>query len=189
MMRALIPATQRVTLSHLRPAACPAAGTVPSLLPRSPVAAMSSKDDTPQGMATEGLPKGPEIQEHSQRGQPGIQAEMETPPETTRLPNQHGHDEVLKLEEYTGVGKLKGRRVIVTGGDSGIGLSAAVLMAREGAHGVAVVHHPSEGADATRAKASIEAEGARAAAARGPRRGGARGEAHRGRCGDSLGQS
>ena len=86
---------------------------------------MSSGDKT-QGMATEGLPKGPDIKEHTQEGQPGLQAEMETQPEITRLPTQHGHQEVLSLEEYVEVGKLKGRRVIITGGDSGIGLSAAV---------------------------------------------------------------
>lgn len=55
-----------------------------------------------------------------QEGQPGIQADMETKPEITRLPTQHGGQEVLSLEEYVGVGKLRGRRAIVTGGDSGM---------------------------------------------------------------------
>lgn len=125
---------------------------------------MSSKNDKPTGMATEGLPKGPEIKEHTQvvtHGQPGIQQEMETKPEITRLPTQHGHQDVLSLEEYVGVGKLKGRRVIVTGGDSGIGLSAAVMMAREGAYGVAIVYHPSEQNDAENARKMIEKEGAK----------------------------
>ena len=69
--------------------------------------AMSSQGEKAEGMATEGLPKGPDIEEHTQKQQPGIQSEMETKPELTRLPTQHGHDEVLKLEEYVGVGKLK----------------------------------------------------------------------------------
>ena len=34
---------------------------------------------------------------------------METQPVTTGLPTQHGQQDVLTLEEYTGVGKLKGR--------------------------------------------------------------------------------
>jgi NAD(P)-dependent dehydrogenase (short-subunit alcohol dehydrogenase family) len=125
---------------------------------------MSSKNDQqPTGMAAKGLPKGPEIKEHSQINEEhpsiGIQKEMETPPEISRLPTQHGHEDVLALEEYMGVGKLKGRRVIITGGDSGIGLSAAVMMAREGAHGIALVYHPSEQDDADAAKKMIEKEG------------------------------
>ena len=48
-------------------------------------------------MATEGLPQGPQIKEHAQKAQPGMQAEMETKPEITRLPMQHGHDDVLTL--------------------------------------------------------------------------------------------
>lgn len=113
-------------------------------------------------MATKGLPTGPEIKEHSQKeGQPGVQQEMESPPEITRLPTQHGHSDKLVLEEYVGVGKLKGRRAIVTGGDSGIGLSAAVMMAREGARGIAIVHHPKEQSDADKAKKAIEKEGAK----------------------------
>jgi NAD(P)-dependent dehydrogenase (short-subunit alcohol dehydrogenase family) len=128
------------------------------------IATMSSKDDQqPAGMATEGLPKGPEIKEHSQINEEhpaiGIQKEMETPPEISRLPTQHGHQDVLALEEYVGVGKLKGRRVIITGGDSGIGLSAAVMMARERAHGIAIVYHPSEQQDADAAQKMIKTEG------------------------------
>lgn len=37
------------------------------------------------------------------------------------------------LQEYQGSEKLKGKAVIVTGGDSGIGRSAAIGLAREGA--------------------------------------------------------
>ena len=114
-------------------------------------------DNKPEGMATKGIPKGPEIKEHSQEQQPGIQEEMETQPILTKLPTQHGHDETLALEEYIGCGKLKGRRIIITGGDSGIGLSAALMMAREGAHSIAIVHHPREHGDAENAKKMIEA--------------------------------
>jgi NAD(P)-dependent dehydrogenase (short-subunit alcohol dehydrogenase family) len=51
------------------------------------------------------------------------------------------------LEEYMGQGKLKGKTAIVTGGDSGIGRSVALMFAREGAN-VSVVYLPAEQQDA-----------------------------------------
>lgn len=119
----------------------------------------TKKQETTQGMATEDLPVGLEIKEYSQKVQPGIESEMQTKPELTRLPTQHGHDEILKLEEYVGVNKLKGKRAIITGGDSGIGLSAAVMMSREGCRGIAIVFHPREQQDAERAQKLIEQQG------------------------------
>ena len=129
MLRALVSTSQRLVAPTLPRLANPSIPSFFAPLPAFNTRIMSSKDDKPTGMATEGLPKGPEIKEHTQvkSGQPGSQAEMGTKPEITRLPTQHGHSDVLALEEYVGVGKLKGRRVIVTGGDSGIGLSAAVI--------------------------------------------------------------
>lgn len=47
------------------------------------------------------------------------------------------------LKEYTGSGKLKGKKAIVTGGDSGIGRAAAQMFAREGAD-VTIVYLPEE---------------------------------------------
>lgn len=61
---------------------------------------------------------------------------------------------------YKGSGKLEGFGTIVTGGDSGIGRSVAVLFAREGAD-VAIVHLAGEEEDAAIAKAAVEAEGRR----------------------------
>lgn len=60
---------------------------------------------------------------------------------------------------YEGSNKLRGKVAIVTGGDSGIGRSVAVLFAREGAD-VAVVYL-SEHADARETKRAVEAEGQR----------------------------
>jgi len=63
-------------------------------------------------------------------------------------------------ENYVGSGKLKGKVAIVTGGDSGIGRSAAILFAKEGAD-VCVVYL-NEHDDARKTVARIEELGRRA---------------------------
>jgi len=84
---------------------------------------------------------------------PGSQKDMPDPqPETTRLEGPGG-----KLYEYWGVGKLGGRKALITGGDSGIGRSVAVLMAREGAD-VSIVYLEQEKEDAEDTKRLVEKE-------------------------------
>jgi hypothetical protein len=61
---------------------------------------------------------------------------------------------------YKGSGKLEGKIAVITGADSGIGRSVAVLFAREGAD-VAILHL-DEPEDAAVVKAAVEAEGRRA---------------------------
>lgn len=61
---------------------------------------------------------------------------------------------------YKGSGKLQDRVAIITGGDSGIGRSVAVLFAREGAD-VAIVHLDEEQPDADRTRQAVEGEGRR----------------------------
>lgn len=76
---------------------------------------------------------------------PGIEKEMEPRPQ-------------YAAPEYKGSGKLQGKAAVITGGDSGIGRSVAVLYAREGAD-VAIVHLPKEKVDAQETVAAVEAEG------------------------------
>jgi len=62
------------------------------------------------------------------------------------------------LREYVGSGKLEGKKAIITGGDSGIGRSAAEMFAREGAD-VSIVYLPEEQSDAEEVKKAIEKTG------------------------------
>jgi len=84
----------------------------------------------------------PQVQEH----QPGRESKMSPRPEY--LPN------------YPGVGKLKDKVAIITGGDSGIGRAVAVAMAREGA--LISILYLEEQDDAEETKRLVEAEGSRA---------------------------
>lgn len=62
------------------------------------------------------------------------------------------------LEEYTGSNKLKNKKVLVTGGDSGIGRTVAIFAGREGAD-VTIAYLPEEEEDAQKVKKQIEDEG------------------------------
>ena len=61
-------------------------------------------------------------------------------------------------ESYVGSGRLKGRKALITGGDSGIGRAAAIAYAREGAD-VVINYLPEEQSDADQVLALIEKAG------------------------------
>ena len=77
--------------------------------------------------------------------QPGLESEMSPRPR-------------YQAPAYRGSGKLLDQVALITGGDSGIGRSVAVLYAREGAD-VAIVYLPQEQSDADETARAIAAEG------------------------------
>ena len=86
--------------------------------------------------------------EHQPQSVPGLDSEM-TP--------KADHGET----SYKGSGRLRGRKALVTGGDSGIGRAAAIAFAREGAD-VVINYLPSEEQDAKEVIALIEQAGRKA---------------------------
>lgn len=61
-------------------------------------------------------------------------------------------------ELYKAAGKLKGKKALITGGDSGIGRSIAVLYAMEGADSF-IAYLPAEESDAQDTKKLVEEKG------------------------------
>lgn len=90
-------------------------------------------------------PKPPFPEQHQSR--PGLESKMEPRPR-------------YEAAQYRGSGKLNGRAALITGGDSGIGRSVAVLYAREGAD-IAIVYLPEEQSDAEETRDAVEGEGKR----------------------------
>ncbi len=87
-----------------------------------------------------------ELQPPQDQSQPGIESEMIPAPEVVP-------------PHYRGSGKLEGRVALITGGDSGIGRSVAVLFAMEGADS-AIVYLEEHG-DAEETRRMVEEQGRR----------------------------
>ncbi|WP_392958246.1 SDR family oxidoreductase [Streptomyces sp. LN245] len=91
----------------------------------------------------------PEFPQQDQE-HPGWTGPMDPPPD-------HGED------SYEGSGRLKDRKALLTGGDSGIGRAVALAFAREGAD-VLFTHLPQEAEDAAETAALVEQAGRKAVA-------------------------
>lgn len=85
---------------------------------------------------------------------PGLQSDMKGPaPASTKLPTEDSG-----YQTYKAAGKLKGKKAIITGGDSGIGRAIAILFAIEGADSL-IVYLPEEQKDAEETKRRVEEHG------------------------------
>jgi NAD(P)-dependent dehydrogenase (short-subunit alcohol dehydrogenase family) len=102
------------------------------------------KSDKPVQAGARAQPEVPLEEPH--HAKPGIEAHMTIKPR-------------FDAPDYKGSDKLKGMAAIITGGDSGIGRSVAVLFAREGAD-VAIVYLTAH-EDAEETKRCVEKEGRR----------------------------
>ncbi|KAE8381179.1 hypothetical protein BDV26DRAFT_255877 [Aspergillus bertholletiae] len=112
---------------------------------------------------TERTARGPESQfeaghevpiQHHEK--PGLQADMEDPkPTSTHLPTEDAG-----YQKYKAAGKLKSKRAIITGGDSGIGRAIAILYAMEGAE-VLMTYLPEEEKDVQETKKRVQQTGGR----------------------------
>src|ERR1700712_2203456 len=125
------------------------AGTIVAAAYVAPAIAQS---DTGQGSGQNGTlvppsyPKPPFEIQHQEW--PGLAKDMKPIPD-------HGE------KTYKGSGRLKGRKALLTGGDSGIGRAAAIAYAREGAD-VAINYLADEQPDADEVLQLIEAAGRKA---------------------------
>jgi NAD(P)-dependent dehydrogenase (short-subunit alcohol dehydrogenase family) len=82
---------------------------------------------------------------HQSQPWPGLARNMDPKPD-------HGET------SYKGSDRLRGRKALITGGDSGMGRAAAIAFAREGAS-VAINYHPDEEPDARDVVDLLKGEG------------------------------
>ncbi|GGG57436.1 SDR family oxidoreductase [Hymenobacter glacieicola] len=125
-----------------------AIATVGSVLPVEGAAGSADAAPEPLKDPTTAYPR-PPFKSQTQPW-PGLASKMDPVPD-------HGE------KSYKGSGRLKGRKALITGGDSGMGRAAAIAYAREGAD-VAINYLPAEEADAKEVVALIKAAGQKAVA-------------------------
>jgi NAD(P)-dependent dehydrogenase (short-subunit alcohol dehydrogenase family) len=108
------------------------------------------EDEAPPQTGAREYPAPPLPGQHLEK--PGLEAELDLKP-------------MYDAPFYKGSGKLEGKVALITGADSGIGRSVAVLFAREGAD--VAIAYLEEDQDAKETQAAVEKEGRRAILIRG----------------------
>ncbi|PSN68869.1 NAD(P)-binding protein [Corynespora cassiicola Philippines] len=84
---------------------------------------------------------------------PGLESKLDPKPEPDHVPTPDGGYQL-----YKAAGKLESKKALITGGDSGIGRSIAILYAMEGAD-VYIAYLPQEEEDAQETKKLVEKKG------------------------------
>jgi len=121
-----------------------------AIKPVASIAQARNGDETGDGLVdpTTKYPRPPFKQQRQEW--PGLASKMQPRPD-------HGET------SYKGSDRLKGRRALITGGDSGMGRAAAIAYAREGAD-VVINYYPTEEPDAREVIDLIRAAGRKAIA-------------------------
>lgn len=127
----------------------------------SPLGETASNDKNRVELGNENISRSAEIQDPTTKyaAPPFKEQTQPWPGLVSRMDPRPDHGE----KSYKGTGRLKNRKALITGGDSGMGRAAAIAYAREGAD-VAINYYPTEEEDAQEVIQLIKTAGRKAVA-------------------------